>query len=65
MGYAWDLHVGSREPSDHLRTQGDACNLAYSKVQVECDVCRACSIQAELDVAIVGTCWVEKQPKTR
>lgn len=24
----------------------NACNLAYSKVQVECDVCRACSIEA-------------------
>ncbi|CAK9036646.1 unnamed protein product [Durusdinium trenchii] len=26
--------------------KGNACNLAYSKVQVECDVCRACTIQA-------------------
>jgi len=25
--------------------QEHACNLAYSKVQVECDICRACSIQ--------------------
>ncbi|CAJ1346323.1 unnamed protein product, partial [Effrenium voratum] len=25
--------------------KADACNLAYSKIQVECDVCRACSIQ--------------------
>ncbi|CAK9036648.1 unnamed protein product [Durusdinium trenchii] len=26
--------------------KGNACNLAYSKVQVECDVCRACTVQA-------------------
>ncbi|CAE7229248.1 unnamed protein product [Symbiodinium natans] len=25
--------------------KGNACNLAYSAVQVQCDVCRACSIQ--------------------
>ncbi|CAJ1379702.1 unnamed protein product [Effrenium voratum] len=25
--------------------KADACNLAYSKIQVECGVCRACSIQ--------------------
>ena len=56
MGYAFWIILGA----DHLRTQGDACNLAYSKVQVECDVCRACSIQAKLDA--VGTC-VEKTAK--
>mmetsp|Transcript_3152 Transcript_3152/g.4524 ORF Transcript_3152/g.4524 Transcript_3152/m.4524 type:complete len:785 (+) Transcript_3152:52-2406(+) len=27
-------------------SKGNSCNLAYSKVQVECDVCRACSIEA-------------------
>mmetsp|Transcript_74079 Transcript_74079/g.176671 ORF Transcript_74079/g.176671 Transcript_74079/m.176671 type:complete len:841 (+) Transcript_74079:80-2602(+) len=26
--------------------KGNACNLAYSQIQVECDVCRACSVQA-------------------
>ena len=28
-----------------LTRQANACELAYSKVQVECDICRACSIQ--------------------
>lgn len=28
-----------------LFPQEAACNLAYSRVQVECDVCRGCSIQ--------------------
>jgi len=27
-------------------SHSNGCNLAYSKVQVECDVCRACSIEA-------------------
>eukprot|EP00913_Durusdinium_trenchii_P016135 g15164.t1 len=27
-------------------SKSNACNLAYSKIQVECDVCRACTIQA-------------------
>ncbi|CAJ1393520.1 unnamed protein product [Effrenium voratum] len=26
--------------------KSNACNLAYSQIQVECDVCRACSVQA-------------------
>ncbi|CAJ1393522.1 unnamed protein product [Effrenium voratum] len=29
-----------------FQTHGNPCALAYSKVQVECDVCRACSIAA-------------------
>ena len=47
--------------------QDDKCQLAYSKVQVECDVCRSCSIQAlpllrhalagfQLTCEIVRTC---------
>ena len=28
-----------------LSRQANGCELAYSKVQVECDICRACSIQ--------------------
>ena len=28
-----------------LTRQANGCELAYSKVQVECDICRACSIQ--------------------
>ena len=28
--------------------EDNKCALAYSKVQVECDVCRSCSIQASI-----------------
>ncbi|CAJ1393551.1 unnamed protein product [Effrenium voratum] len=43
--------------SDHIfSSHPNACALAYSKVQVECDVCRACSIEAAgCDMGHVGT----------
>ncbi|CAJ1393184.1 unnamed protein product [Effrenium voratum] len=33
--------------TDHVFSgHGNACALAYSRIQVECDVCRACSVEA-------------------
>ena len=46
------------------KPQDEKCALAYSKVQVECDVCRACSIQdrvqVECDVNGIRFCAVEE-----
>ena len=38
-----------------LAGRSNRCALAYSKVQVECDVCRSCSFQAACEVHSVGT----------
>ena len=30
----------------HFSGRSNACALAYSQVQVECDICRGCTIEA-------------------
>ena len=41
----WFIAKQNKRKQTFTTCQADGCALAYSKVQVECDICRACSIQ--------------------